>query len=92
MQRWKVGFDITEVVAEYSILRSCLNHLAEQHNLAFTSQAGHVINSVFDHAVAQAIKAYATHMAVELQKRREEHLSFVIHDLRTPLQGAFTGE
>jgi len=25
-------------------------------------------------------------MNVELQKRREEHLSFVIHDLRTPLQ------
>jgi signal transduction histidine kinase len=25
-------------------------------------------------------------MTVELQKRREEHLSFVIHDLRTPLQ------
>lgn len=25
-------------------------------------------------------------MTLELQKRREEHLSFVIHDLRTPLQ------
>ena len=25
-------------------------------------------------------------MTIELQKRREEHLSFVVHDLRTPLQ------
>lgn len=86
VQRWKAGFDITEVVTEYSILRTCLNRLAEQHDLAFTNHAGRVINTVFDSAVAQAIKAYATHMTVELQRRREEHLSFVVHDLRTPLQ------
>lgn len=66
MQRWKAGFDITEVVAEYSILRSCLSRLAEQHQLPFTGHAGRVINAVFDNAVGQAIKAYATHMTVEL--------------------------
>lgn len=86
VQRWKAGFDITEVVAEYSILRSCLSRLAERHHLAFNSHAGRIINAVFDNAVGQAIKAYATHMTVELQRRREEHLSFVLHDLRTPLQ------
>ena len=86
VQRWKAGFDITEVVAEYSILRSCLSRLAEQHDLPFNSDAGRIVNAVFDNAVGQAIKAYATHMTVELQRRREEHLSFVLHDLRTPLQ------
>jgi len=86
VQRWRVGFDITEVVAEYGILRTCLYRLAETNNLPLTNQAAHIVNTVFDNAIAQAIKAYATHMTVELQKRREEHLSFVIHDLRTPLQ------
>ena len=86
VQRWRVGFDITEVVAEYGILRTCLDRLAEKHSLPLTNQAGRIVNTVFDNAVAQATKAYATHMTVELQKRREEHLSFVIHDLRTPLQ------
>ena len=86
VQRWRVGFDITEVVAEYGILRSCIDRLAEKHNLPLTHQANRVVNNVFDNAVAQATKAYATHMTIELQKRREEHLSFVIHDLRTPLQ------
>lgn len=86
VQRWRVGFDITEVVAEYGILRSCIDRLAEKHNLPLTHQANRIVNSVFDHAVAQATKAYSTHMTLELQKRREEHLSFVIHDLRTPLQ------
>ena len=86
VQRWRVGFDITEVVAEYGILRTCLYRLAEKNNLPLTNQAARIVNTVFDNAVAQAIKAYATHMTLELQKRREEHLSFVIHDLRTPLQ------
>jgi len=86
VQRWRVGFDITEVVAEYGILRACLDRLAEKNNLPLTHQANRIVNTVFDNAVAQATKAYATHMTVELQKRREEHLSFVIHDLRTPLQ------
>ena len=86
VQRWRVGFDITEVVAEYGILRTCIYRLAEKHRLPLTSNSACIINSVFDNAVAQATKAYATHMTVELRKRREEHLSFVIHDLRTPLQ------
>jgi two-component system, OmpR family, phosphate regulon sensor histidine kinase PhoR len=86
VQRWKVGFDITEVVAEYGILRGCLDRLAEKNSLSLTNHAGRVVNSVFDKAVAEATKAYATYMTIELQKRREEHLSFVVHDLRTPLQ------
>ena len=28
--RWRVGFDVTEVVAEYNILRECLHHRAER--------------------------------------------------------------
>lgn len=86
VQRWRVGFDITEVVAEYGILRSCLYRVAQKHGLPLTIEAACMVNTVFDQAVAQAIKAYSTHMTVELQKRREEHLSFVVHDLRTPLQ------
>jgi len=86
VQRWRVGFDITEVVAEYGILRTCLYRLAQKHGLPLTIEAACIVNTVFDQAVAQAIKAYSTHMTVEVQKRREEHLSFVVHDLRTPLQ------
>ena len=86
VQRWRVGFDITEVVAEYGILRTCIYRLAQKYHLPLATNDACIINTVFDNAVAQAIKAYSTHMTVELQKRREEHLSFVIHDLRTPLQ------
>src|ERR1044071_1091786 len=91
VQRWRVGFDITEVVAEYGILRTCIYHLADKHHFPLATNVACIVNTVFDNAVAQAIKAYATHMTIELQKRREEHLSFVIHDLRTPLQAISLG-
>lgn len=91
VQRWRVGFDITEVVAEYGILRTCIYRLADKYRIPLATNVACIINTVFDNAVAHAIKAYATHMTIELQKRREEHLSFVIHDLRTPLQAISLG-
>jgi signal transduction histidine kinase len=63
-------------------------YLSSRREASSSSHKSHCLRRQhrFDNAVAQAVKAYATHMSVELQKRREEHLSFVIHDLRTPLQ------
>ena len=85
VQRLRVGFDLTEVVSEYNMLRDCLQDLAERHGLSLVGQAGHIINRVLDEAIGLAVSAYAEEKAEELQQRREEHLAFVVHDLRTPL-------
>src|SRR5204862_1590862 len=45
----------------------------------------HIVNGVLDRAIGLAVQTYATERALELQKRREEYLAFVAHDLRTPL-------
>ncbi|MBC7804034.1 MAG: HAMP domain-containing histidine kinase [Candidatus Parcubacteria bacterium] len=84
-QRVDDDFDVVEVVAEYSILRGCIHELAEQHGLVLRGKSFRIVNRVFDHAIGLALEAYATQRAVDLQKRREEHLAFVAHDLRTPL-------
>jgi two-component system phosphate regulon sensor histidine kinase PhoR len=68
------------------LIESHEKELADRYNLPLTNQSSRIVNTVFDNAIAQSVKAYATHMSLELQKRREEHLSFVVHDLRTPLQ------
>src|SRR5262249_16324291 len=47
-------------------------------------------NRVVDRAIAQAVDAFAKERAIEFQKRREEHLTFVMHDLRTPLAAMHT--
>jgi signal transduction histidine kinase len=49
-------------------------------------RAARIVNTVFDEAVGRAIKAFETMMTIELQHRHEEHIAFLIHDLRTPLE------
>jgi two-component system phosphate regulon sensor histidine kinase PhoR len=85
MERYQSGFDIVEVVAEYSILRGCIHDLAESNGIAVKGQAFHILNRVFDEAIGLAVQTFATQQALELQRRRDEYLAFVTHDLRTPL-------
>ena len=92
LQRLKDAFDIEEVVAEYNVLRGCIHDLADAHALNLQGQPFHVINRVFDHAIGLALQTYATERALDVQRRREEYLSFVAHDLRTPLSAISLAE
>jgi two-component system phosphate regulon sensor histidine kinase PhoR len=84
-ERFREGYDIEEVVAEYNILRGCIHDLAENNGLSLRGESFHITNRVLDQAIGLAVKAYAAQQALEVQKRREEYLAFVAHDLRTPL-------
>jgi two-component system phosphate regulon sensor histidine kinase PhoR len=83
--RLRAGFDIVEVVAEYNILRELLAALAEKEHVDITGNPNRILNRVIDRAVALAVDTYAKEKALNIQQRREEQLSFVIHDLKTPL-------
>ncbi len=84
-QRFQDGFDIGEVVAEYNILRGCVHDLADAHGLVLQGRPFHILNQVLDGAIGLAVETFATQRALEVQRRREDHLAFVAHDLRTPL-------
>lgn len=84
-QRHQDGFDIVEVVAEYNILRGCIHDLAESNGVSLSGKAFHILNRVLDEAIGSAVQTFATERALEVQKRREEYLALVAHDLRTPL-------
>ena len=85
LQRLQEAFDIQEVVAEYNILRGCVHDLAEKYGLNLQGKPFHVMNRILDQAIGVALQTYATQQALEVQRRREEYLAFVAHDLRTPL-------
>src|SRR2546423_1166895 len=85
LQRLQEAFDIQEVVAEYNILRGCIHDLAQNHGLPLQGEPFHVMNRILDQAIGVALQTYATQQALDVQKRREEYLAFVAHDLRTPL-------
>ena len=83
--RLRAGFDIVEVVAEYNILRELLSSLAEKERVDIKGEPNRILNRVIDRAVALAVDTFAKEKALDIQQRREEQLSFVIHDLKTPL-------
>lgn len=85
MQRYRDGFDVEEVVAEYSIMRGCIHDLAESFELTLQGEPFQILNHVIDSAIALAVETYARHQAIEVERRRAEYLAFVAHDLRTPL-------
>src|SRR6266508_1075364 len=85
MHRHQDRCDIVEVVAEYNILRGCIYDLAENHGLSLQGRAFHILNRVLDEAIGLAVQTFATQRALEVQRRREEYLAFVAHDLRNPL-------
>src|SRR5690242_15284245 len=84
-QRLRAGFDIVEVVAEYNILREILLALADSEDVDIAGSPNRILNRVIDRAIALAVDTFAKERALEIQQRREEQLSFVMHDLRTPL-------
>jgi two-component system phosphate regulon sensor histidine kinase PhoR len=84
--RWQAGFDVTEVVAEYNILRQCLQDAAERDGILLAGKTLQIMNAVFDDAIGKAVKAFETMMTIQLQHRHDEHLAFLLHDLRTPLE------
>lgn len=85
LQRLRDGFDIVEVVAEYNMVRRAVHDFAAHHGVNLGRDAAHIVNRVLDEAIGLAVKTFAVQQAVELQRRREEHLAFVAHDLKTPL-------
>ena len=85
LQRVQDGFDIEEVVAEYNILRGCIHDLAAENGLTLQGKPFRILNRVLDGAIGIAVKTFAAATALEVQKRREEYLAFLAHDLRTPL-------
>ena len=84
-QRQADGFDLVEVVAEYNILRSCIYDLADRNDLVIQRKAFRILNRCFDEAIGLAVQTFTAERMLELQRRRDEYLAFVAHDLRTPL-------
>ncbi len=85
VQRFHDGLDVGEVVAEYNLLRVAFITVAERHNLYLVGEAARIINNRIDQAVRLAVMAFAAQQALIRKEQEDEHLAFLAHDLRTPL-------
>jgi signal transduction histidine kinase len=84
-QRFRVGYDVVEIIKEYGILREVILDIADAHNVVVAGLGGRVFHFTFSQAVAAAAMSYQEEKEAELRHRRKEYLAFVMHDLKTPL-------
>ena len=65
--------------------RTAFITVAERHGLYIVGEAARIINHRIDEAVRLAVMAFAAQQALIRKEQEDEHLAFVAHDLRTPL-------
>lgn len=70
---------------EYNLLRAAFLTVAERNNLYLVGEAALIINRRIDEAVRLSVTAFAAQQALMRKEQEDEHLAFVAHDLRTPL-------
>ncbi len=87
-QRASEGLDIEEVVAEYGAMRCCIQELAEDHHLLLTGTPLRRLDGAIDAAIGAAIRSHVQERDRCERQQRQSYLSFVTHDLRTPLNAA----
>ena len=90
LQRFHQGFNLIEVVADYNALREAIQEFAEANQITVTGRVRAILDRVLDKAIGVAVQTYSEQKALEIQRQREEHLSFIVHDLKTPLSAVST--
>jgi hypothetical protein len=70
LERFRKGYDIEEIVAEYNFLRECIHDLAQNNGLSLDGESLHMMNGVLDRAIGLAVHTYAAERALEIQKYR----------------------
>lgn len=84
-QRFRLGFDVAEVVREYGVLQECILELARGEGLAIEPRAQVQLARVMNRGIADALAQYVSQRDGELQRQASEHLGFIAHELRSPL-------
>jgi len=88
--RYQLGFDVEEVIAEFGLLRDIIQQFAEAEGVNIASAVNRTVNRVIDKAVAVSIETYVGQQAESVDRKRQEYLSFIVHDLKTPISAIAT--
>jgi signal transduction histidine kinase len=88
--RFKLGFDIEEVIAEFGLLREVMQDFAELAAVNISGPVNLTVNRVIDKAIAVSLQTYVQQQTQEAERKRQEYLSFLVHDLKTPISAITT--
>lgn len=88
IQRFRVGFDLREVVTEYGLLLDIILEAAHASDVDVTPANLRDLIAAVNLGIAEAVSAFADERREAEHKLAAEHVSFVSHELRNPLGAA----
>lgn len=88
-QRQTVGVNLSHVIDEYKLLYACITDRAERAGFVVAGAAGRLLHDTVQDDIKTAIEAYVERRDEDERARREEYLTFIVHDLRSPLTAIY---
>jgi signal transduction histidine kinase len=88
VQRFRLGFDLDQVVREYGVLQRCIIEAAKREDVPVSTEECAVLGESICQGIADAVTQYSRQRDAELRRQANEHFAFVAHELRNPLGSA----
>jgi len=87
-QRLHAGFNVDEVVREYDLLGDTILEAADAERVVVSIVQTRILLQRLAAGRVEAVAAYVRRRDEEAQRETSDHLSFVAHELRNPLNSA----
>jgi len=84
--RVRIGFDISQLVHEFIVLRRVIEQIADKEPDLATSKE--LVSEIVEAAIAVAVQAYVNARDVAARRTQAENIAFLTHELRNPLTTA----
>jgi signal transduction histidine kinase len=89
VMRVRIGFDITELIREFVVLRHVIRGvLEEKHALGGGPDTESLLTDLLDGAITAAVRAYVEARDYDARRAHAEQVAFLTHELRNPLSSA----
>jgi len=85
--RVRIGFNISQLVHEFVVLRRVIYEVAQQHDAGFSASEP-ALTELLESAIGIAVQAYADARDYESRRAQAANIGFLIHELRQPLSTA----
>jgi signal transduction histidine kinase len=88
LTRVRLGFDIDQLVLEFTVLRQVLFAVSREKVAALDAWQSAAIADLVEAAIAVAVKSYVEARDYGARQREAKHIAFLTHELRNPLSAA----
>jgi len=85
--RVRIGFDVSQLVHEFTVLRRVIHTLARERGVA-CAEDEEMLATAIEQAVETAVHAYVQARDYAARRRQAETIGFLTHELRNPLSAA----